>query len=254
MNAFANPNSTELDELFAAAANGDVAPAPKPLMAAPAIQAIPATAAGDAGGDAYDVFQRIGVITRRLHDALHELGYDKAIGNAVDSLPDARARLSYIAKLTGESAEKVLNSVELARAAQDEMKAGAAALKSRWKGKSAHSLGNEEGASLVTDTNEFLGNLSMSTDLTNSYLTDMMLAQDFHDLTGQVIRKVVDLAQTLEEQLVKLLLEATPPDQRARLVDTDIGFLNGPAVQTEGRTDIVTNQSQVDDLLESLGF
>lgn len=238
MNALAKTNGEDLDSQFSADATLSAANARK--------------AAADA--DAYDVFQRIGTITRRLHDALHELGYDKVIGNAVDTLPDARARLSYIAKLTGESAEKVLNSVELARAAQDEIKVGAATLKARWKGKTARSLADADGAALVTETNEFLGNLAMSADLTNSYLTEMMMAQDFHDLTGQVICKVVDLAQTLEEQLVKLLLEATPPEQRARVIATDSGFLNGPAVQTTGRTDIVTNQSQVDDLLESLGF
>lgn len=208
----------------------------------------------DMDSTAYDVFQRIGIITRRLHDALHELGYDKALENAVDCLPDARARLAYIAKLTGESANKVLNTVEFARATQDEMSSGAKDLKSRWKGKTAQTLNGPDGETLITDTNEFLGSLSMSTDLTNSHLTDIMLAQDFHDLTGQVIRKVVDLAQTLEEQLLALLLETTPPEQRAKLVSSDIGFLNGPAIETAGRSDIVTSQSQVDDMLESLGF
>jgi chemotaxis protein CheZ len=202
---------------------------------------------------AQDVLQRIGAITRRLHDALSELGYDKTLANAVDSLPDARARLSYIARLTGEAADKVLNTVECARTTQDEMRQGANALKARWKGKTAQSVAGPEGEALVTDTNEFLGSLSMSTDLANSYLTEIMLAQDFHDLTGQVVRKVVDLAQTLEEQLLALLLETTPPERRTKVLTSD-DVLNGPVIHAEGRSDIVTNQSQVDDLLESLGF
>jgi chemotaxis protein CheZ len=203
---------------------------------------------------AYDVFQRIGAITRRLHDALHELGYDKALENAVDSLPDARDRLAYIAKLTGESANKVLNTVELAQTTQTEMGLGANALKARWKGKRAVALADPDGEALVEDTREFLASLSMSTDLTNSHLSEIMLAQDFHDLTGQVIRKVVDLAQTLEQQLLALLLETTPPDRRAKVIANDSGFLNGPVVSAVGRVDVVTNQSQVDDMLESLGF
>jgi len=77
------------------------------------------------------------------------------------------------------------------------------------------------------------------------------LAQDFHDLTGQVIRKIVEVAATLEEQLVKLLLDATPPDKRERV---ETNRLNGPVVDVKGRSDVVTNQAQVDDLLESLGF
>jgi chemotaxis protein CheZ len=201
---------------------------------------------------AHDVLQRIGVITRRLHDALSELGYDKTLANAVDSLPDARARLSYIAKLTGESADKVLNTVDIARTVQDEMRQGANVLSARWKGKTAQSLAGPEGAALVSDTSEFLGSLSMSTDLANSYLTEIMLAQDFHDLTGQVVRKVVDLAQTLEEQLLALLVETTPQERRPKVPAND--FLNGPVIDAQGRADIVTDQSQVDDLLESLGF
>ena len=208
----------------------------------------------DVDSTPHDVFQRIGIITRRLHDALRELGYDKKLENAVDSLPDARTRLAYIAKLTGESANKVLNTVEFARATQDEMSQGAVALNARWTGKTVHSLADPEAETLITDTREFLGSLSTSTDVTNGHLTEIMLAQDFHDLTGQVIRKVVDLAQTLEEQLLALLVETTPPGQRAKWLTTDSGFLNGPAVQTEGRSDIVTSQSQVDDMLESLGF
>jgi len=208
----------------------------------------------DMDSTAYDVFQRIGVITRRLHDALHELGYDKTLETAVDSLPDARARLAYIAKLTGDSANKVLNTVEFARATQDAMSSGAKELKARWNGKTSQTLNGPDGEVLITDTCEFLGSLPLSTDLTNNHLTDIMLAQDFHDLTGQVIRKVVDLAQTLEEQLLALLLETTPPERRAKLLSTDVGFLSGPAINVDGRTDIVTSQSQVDDMLESLGF
>jgi len=204
--------------------------------------------------DGYDVFQRIGLITRRLHDALHELGYDKKLENAVDSLPDARARLSYIAKLTGESAEKVLNTVELARATQDETHQAARELLARWQASGAPARNGAEDDGLIAATRAFLEQSLASATSTNEHLSNIMLAQDFHDLTGQVIRKVVDLAQTLEEQLLALLLETTPPDRRAKILNQESEFLSGPAVQTEGRTDIVTSQSQVDDMLESLGF
>jgi len=202
----------------------------------------------------HDVLQRIGVITRRLHDALRELGYDKALESAADSLPDARARLAYIAKLTGDSANKVLNTVDLAQATQQEMTQGADALKARWRGKTAQSLANADGEDLIAETREYLGSLSMSTQLTSSHLTEIMMAQDFHDLTGQVIRKVVDLAQTLEEQLLALLLESTPPEKRARVATLETGSLDGPVVEAAGRSDVVINQSQVDEMLESMGF
>ena len=74
---------------------------------------------------------------------------------------------------------------------------------------------------------------------------------DFHDLTGQVVAKVVKLAGDLEDSLVKLLMQAAPPEQAQKVEE---GFLNGPVVNPEGRSDVVANQEQVDDLLASLGF
>ena len=77
------------------------------------------------------------------------------------------------------------------------------------------------------------------------------MAQDFHDLTGQVVAKVVTLANELEDSLVKLLVSTVPLDQREKV---DSSVLNGPVVNAEGRTDVVSNQGEVDDLLASLGF
>ncbi|HSN33351.1 MAG TPA: protein phosphatase CheZ, partial [Ideonella sp.] len=81
--------------------------------------------------------------------------------------------------------------------------------------------------------------------------TDIMMAQDFHDLTGQVVAKVVTLANDLEDSLVKLLVQVVPPEQREKV---DPSVLQGPVVNPEGRTDVVADQSEVDDLLASLGF
>jgi chemotaxis protein CheZ len=78
-----------------------------------------------------------------------------------------------------------------------------------------------------------------------------MLAQDFHDLTGQVVAKVVTLTNELEEHLVKLLVQVVPPDQQHKVEQI---VLHGPVVDPESRTDVVSNQSEVDDLLASLGF
>jgi len=107
------------------------------------------------------------------------------------------------------------------------------------------------GAALVDETCAFLASLDSQAELTNTILTDIMMAQDFHDLTGQVIRKVVALATDLEEQLVKLLIDATPQEHRPRF---DAAKLEGPVVNPENRSDVVTDQAGVDDLLASLGF
>ena len=80
---------------------------------------------------------------------------------------------------------------------------------------------------------------------------EIIMAQDFQDLTGQVIKKVVEMVQGLETQLLGLLLEAMPEQRKAEAPE---GLLNGPVISSAGRGDVVTSQAQVDDLLESLGF
>ena len=97
----------------------------------------------------------------------------------------------------------------------------------------------------------FVGDVEAATARIDAHLTDIMMAQDFHDLTGQVVAKVVSLATELEDSLVKLLVQAAPPDQ-AQKVESSV--LNGPVVNPEGRTDVVKDQAEVDDLLASLGF
>ncbi|HRK55964.1 MAG TPA: protein phosphatase CheZ [Burkholderiaceae bacterium] len=209
----------------------------------------------DAGHPGEDIHQRIGHLTRTLHDALRELGYDKDLAATREHLPDARDRLSYIARVTGEAADKVLNAVDRARVVQESLTNKADGLRKRWQAVAAYTAGAEDratpaGRSLIDDTCGFFSDIGGQADATNSILTDIMMAQDFHDLTGQVIRKVVTLATNLEEQLLKLLLQTTPPEQ---LKKAEVS-LEGPVVNADGRTDVVTDQSQVDDLLASLGF
>ena len=96
----------------------------------------------------------------------------------------------------------------------------------------------------------FVQDVESATARTDGHLTDIMLAQDFHDLTGQVVAKVVTLANDLEGSLLKLLMQVIPADQVHKVEMV----LQGPVTDAEGRTDVVSNQGEVDDLLASLGF
>jgi chemotaxis protein CheZ len=100
-------------------------------------------------------------------------------------------------------------------------------------------------------TQSFLNDVPNQTKATNAHLMEIMMAQDFQDLTGQVIKKIIEVTKTMEQQLVTLLLESAPPEVKAEF---DTGLLNGPVINAAGRSDVVTSQDQVDDLLESLGF
>ena len=196
-----------------------------------------------------ELFDRVGKITRNLHDALRELGYDKSLSEAASSLPDARDRLAYVANLTGQAAEKTLSAVEQGQAVQQSIDNLSGPLAKNWEQVIAGKLSRDDFRLLAHDTHRFLKELSQHTGKTNTILLDIMMAQDFHDLTGQVIKKIVDLAQRMENELVKLLIETSPPERRP----TESG-LAGPVIKSDGRTDVVTNQEQVDDLLASLGF
>lgn len=209
-------------------------------------------AAGDEPGHSCDkVFNRIGVMTRQLHDTLRELGYDRSLQEAAHAIPDARQRLTYIAEMTEQAASKVLNATDIAKPIQDRAETDAAALKVRWDRLYAQQLSPDEFRVLAGETREFLGHVVTGSRETSAQLMEIMMAQDFQDLTGQVIKKVVELAQGLEQQLLQVLIEAMPAERKAEAPDT---LMNGPVINAVGRDDVVSSQEQVDDLLESLGF
>jgi chemotaxis protein CheZ len=191
-----------------------------------------------------EVFQQLGTITRTLHDTMQRLGVMPKLQVATDGLPDARSRLSYIATKTAAAAEKVLNSV-------DQAKAEHAGISAATKDLAAALVADPVRAVASGAVMNFVKDVEARTSSIDNHLTDIMLAQDFHDLTGQVVAKVVTLANDLEDSLVKLLVQVVPPEQREKV---DPNILQGPVVNHEGRTDVVANQGEVDDLLASLGF
>jgi chemotaxis protein CheZ len=195
-------------------------------------------------GHQTEIFIQVGTITRLLHDTLRPLGVMPALQRGADGLPDARSRLSYVADKTAAAAEKVLTSVEQAKCEHGRIAAHTRALASQLTADPVRAVAS--GAVL-----NFVGDVEAATHRIDAHLTDIMLAQDFHDLTGQVVQKVVVLAQDLETSLLKLLMQVVPPEQAHKV---DEVMLHGPVVDPKGRTDVVTNQEQVDDLLASLGF
>ena len=241
MSANATQDSDELESLFDSivaahtAESGGEAAAPAP--------------AADVTGD--KVLNQIGHMTRTLHNTLRELGLNKEIEKAASTIPDARDRLNYVATLTEKAAERVLNATDAAQPIVDKMGSESAKLAGQWQMLFDKKLDVEQFKSLVMQTQAFLNDVPNQTKATNTHLMEIMMAQDFQDLTGQVIKKIIEVTKTMEQQLVTLLLESAPPEVKAEF---DTGLLNGPVINAAGRSDVVTSQDQVDDLLESLGF
>jgi len=267
-------DSEDLQALFDSIAAG-APPAPPPPAAPPrqdaagdsddlqalfdsvaqAQTAAPATGPGESGGNAESqddvVFNRLGHLARQLHDSLRGLGVDKLLADTAGQIPDARQRLAYIAQMTEQAASKVLNAADIAKPIQEELMARSSAMSQRWDKMFANQLSVEEFKLLAADTRSYFSEAPPKLKITGDQLMEIILAQDFQDLTGQVIKKVVEVVQGMESQLLSVLIEAMPDERKAAAPE---GLLNGPVINAEGRSDVLTNQTQVDDLLESLGF
>lgn len=241
-------DSDELQDLFDSIADAS-APAqhePRPVAA------VGEQAATDNPDGNVEVFERIGMLTRQIHEALRELVGDDVLRYAKEAMPDARHRLQYVVQMSEQSASRVLNATDVARPLQDRMKHDSENLIQQWDKVFANQLSVEEFRALAHETRGFLGQVHADSDTSSAQLMEIMMAQDFQDLTGQVIKRVIEVAQTVETELLSLLLSVVPPERRA--VARDNGLMNGPVVDSRGREDVVTSQEQVDDLLDSLGF
>jgi len=197
-----------------------------------------------------DLIHRIASLTRMLRDSMRELGLDQAIKDAAQAIPDARDRLRYVAQMTEKAATRVLNATEAAGPIQDNLSRTARGLDARWQSWFDQPLEMPEARELVKDTRAFLADVPRQAQDTQAHLMEIIMAQDFQDLTGQVIMRMMDVVGAIERELLQVLLDSVPQE---RLEEAQ-SLLNGPQVNPEGKADVVTSQDQVDDLLASLGF
>jgi chemotaxis protein CheZ len=237
----------DMEALFdqvAAARPADPAPAP----AEPAAPAAPGAPAEGSNADK-PMFERLGGIVRLLHDSLRELGYDKALTEASSQIVDAQDRLEYVASLTEQAANKVLNTLDDGMPAQDLLSKKAKAMDERWSALFAGKLSIDEFKALAGDSQQFAQAVAEATEAEKARLLDIMMAQDFQDITGQLIKKVVMITKTVEHELAELLRDNAPPEVREKLQAKPAALMSGPALPS-----VALDQDNVDDLLADLGF
>lgn len=259
----------DFDALFdeVAAQRTVAASAPAPLAAAEddfealfdqVAAARPGPAAGlaealalESAGNAADkpMFERLGGIVRLLHDSLRELGYDKALTEASSQIVDAQDRLEYVASLTEQAANKVLNTLDDGMPAQDALSKQAKDMDSRWTALFAGKLSVEQFKTLAGDSKQFAATVAEATEAEKARLLEIMMAQDFQDITGQLIKKVVLITKTVEHELAQLLRDNAPPAVREKLANKPLPLMQGPSVPS-----VALDQDNVDDLLADLGF
>lgn len=199
-----------------------------------------------------EAYMRIGNLTRDLHETLHQLGYSETLNKIAHSdFPEAREQLAYIANLTEQAANRTMNAVEKVQPLQDAIESQSQKLDARWKLLFDNQSSAEELKRLSADTRSFLFGVPLQAQKSNTQLIEIMMAQEFQDLTGQVIKKIIALAQKIEQEMLQLLV-ATLPSDKSPVFESEL--LNAPITHPAGSPSGAAPQEQVDDLLESLGF
>lgn len=201
-----------------------------------------------AGIDPEDAFERLGRITRQLHEAMTELGLDHSLHAITQEIPDARDRLSHVGHMTETAANRVLNLIDTGqpqcRDFQRDSQALTDAIGQLRLRQPAH---NGEMSDVLANCQMFGAEAAQFAEAQNALLGDIMMTQDFQDLSGQIIKKVIDIISLTEQQLLELLMHSAP-ERLGSVVHTKTG-LAGPQVPAKA-----LQQNDVDDLLASLGF
>lgn len=200
--------------------------------------------------DAATILARVGQLTRQLRDGLRELGLDRHVALAAEAIPDARERLAYVASMTERAADRVLNAVDVAKPLQERLAVDAKGLGARWSEWFADPYQLDKAHALVADTRSYLGSVPQRAAQINGQLLEITMAQDFQDLTGQVIKKLMDVINEVETQLLQVLIDHAP---RGSLPEAEGSLQNGPQIKP-GHPSGVSSQAEADALLESLGF
>lgn len=205
-----------------------------------------------------ELFAEVGKLTRQLHDSLTNFQLDPKIANlATDDIPDAKERLSYVMNMTEQAANRTMDAIDSSLPLADKINADIAELKPNWDRLMQRQLQLGEFKTLCHTLNTFINSAEKDAGEIQGYMTEIMMAQDFQDLTGQVIKRVIELVKEVEDSLIHLLtVFGEPGTNSVNEVEkaADNNGAEGPIIDAESREDAVSNQDEVDDLLSSLGF
>lgn len=191
-----------------------------------------------------DRVESIGRATARLHKLLKELGHTRNLEKSAATMPDARDRLSFIDKSMHEASEKTISAVEASIPITDANRSACADLAARLS-----DAGFVENTALITEAVSLLGEIANGEETVHHNLMQIMEAQEFRDVAGQMVNKIVEAAMEIESILVGILIEYAP-DSKDSLI-SKAGLTAGPNLKSESS---VNGQDEVDDLLASLGL
>ncbi|CAD5285513.1 Protein phosphatase CheZ [Alteromonas sp. 38] len=215
--------------------------------------------------ESIELFAEVGKLTRQLHDSLNNFQIDERIKNlTVDDIPDAQTRLMYVIEETEKAANTTMDAVEESMPIAEVLSTRIEKIMPEWKKLMNRQLELGEFKVLCADLDELLEDGSKQSAKLTSLLTEVLMAQGYQDLTGQVIRRVIELVKEVEDSLVNMLTMFGEPEQAElgkpseakveKVNKIDSVEAEGPIIDADQRDDVVSGQDDVDDLLSSLGF
>ncbi|MFC7293965.1 protein phosphatase CheZ [Marinobacter aromaticivorans] len=209
------------------------------------------------------LYREVGRLTRTLHEAIRNFQIDPRSPEQKEVLSlmtDASDRLAYVVQMTSQAANRTMDLVEESMPVAHTVRDNATSLRQEWQRLGRREMQPAEFRELYGRIDAFFQSVSKDADRVYNNLSEILLAQDFQDLTGQVIQRVTALVKEVEEQMLSLVVMASHVDQLTgtvhRLEHEEVSAEQGvgPQMKTEEREDVVSGQNDVDDLLSSLGF
>jgi chemotaxis protein CheZ len=204
------------------------------------------------------LFEQVGLLTRQLHDSLVDFQNDNRLSELANSeIPDAKDRLTYVIEMTDKAANRTMDAVDESLPLANRLNDNIQQVLPGWNSLMNREIELDQFKALCHKLDKILKDSEQDADKLKQLLTEILMAQDFQDLTGQMIRRVITLVQEVEVKLVKMLtmfgeIDHKPKQGHAPRV-TGIEA-EGPIMNAEARDDVVSGQDDVDDLLSSLGF
>ena len=202
------------------------------------------------------LYQELGMLTREIHDSINAFAGDERIAEiAQEDIPDAKERLNFIVSKTDEAAHRTMNGAEETVSLIDSFNERAQVMHDRWQKFRNRELSKQEFVVLNEDLGHFLETIGDESQAIHGKMTEIMLAQDYQDITGQMIKQVVTMVQEIEEKLVRLVtISGAGVEPPAQKKSTEADQAQGPQLPTAAKSEVAQSQGDVDDLLASLGF
>lgn len=203
------------------------------------------------------MFKEIGMLTRDLHEALKNFQIDERFSEiATDEIPDARERLHYVIQKTEVAANKTMDAVDRCMPIADKLHESLLLIRPEWNGLMNGRIELMHFKSLCHRIDDLLSQVEGDSSELRGELTEILMAQVFQDLTGQIIKRVINLVNEVEKRLVEILtvFGAAQKEQKADKATVASIEPEGPILNPHERIDAVSSQDEVDDLLSSLGF